>query len=75
MLRLLIAQILLIGHEDRKEATMDDDAKWIDWYMSRSGTILFILSCYILIYSIIALMIKIHIGMTKDEGKIKRRVS
>ena len=54
---------------------LDYDAKWLGWYMSRSGTVLFILSCYFVIYSMIALMIKLHVGTTKDEGKNKRRVA
>ena len=53
----------------------DENAKWLAWYMSGSGIILFILSCYVLIYSIIALMIHLSSSSSStQDSKNKRRL-
>ena len=52
----------------------DENAKWLAWYMSGSGIILFILMCYVMIYSVIALMIHLSIDNTnKNDSKNKLR--
>ena len=52
----------------------DEKAKWLAWTMSGSGVILFILMCYVVIYSLIALMIHLFEVTTPIEktSKIKR---
>ena len=53
----------------------DENAKWLAWYMSGSGVILFILLCYVMIYSVIALMIHLSSDNSNTkETKSKRRL-
>ena len=53
----------------------DENAKWLAWYMSGSGIILFILSCYVMIYSVIALMIHLSSDSSNTQDtKNKRRL-
>merc|ERR1712198_604057 len=53
----------------------DENAKWLAWYMTGSGIILFILSCYVIIYAVIALMIHLSNGSSNiPDTKNKRRL-
>lgn len=53
----------------------DENAKWLAWYMTGSGIILFILSCYVMIYAVIALMIHLSNGSSNiPDTKNKRRL-
>ena len=56
-----------------------DANELMGYYMvSGTGVILFIMSCYIIIYSILAVLIKLHtlsIGTEDRETRQKRRVT
>ena len=56
-----------------------DANELMGYYMvSGTGVILFILSCYIIIYSILAVLVKLHtlsIGTEDQETRQKRRVT
>ena len=58
---------------------MKDANELMGYYMvSGTGVILFILSCYMVIYSIIVVLIKLHtlsIGTEDQETRQKRRVT
>ena len=56
-----------------------DANELMGYYMvSGTGVILFIMSCYIIIYSILAVLVKLHtlsIGTEDQETRQKRRVT